>query len=104
MFMGVLTEVSNEDEAKRASTLGAKTIGISNRILHNLTTDLDRAQALRSYLPNDAFVVSESGIYTFNDTLKLRPFCDAYLVGSSVMAQDNIDLAYRALTLGTNKV
>ena len=104
MNMGVLTEVSNEVEAKRASALGAKIIGINNRNLHDLTTDLDRTQVLRSHLPSEAFVVSESGIYTFNDTLKLRPFCDAYLVGSSVMAQDNIDLACRALTLGTNKV
>ena len=102
--MGVLTEVSTEEEAKRATVLGAKVVGINNRNLHDLTTDLNRTQEIRTHLPKDTFVISESGIYSFSDTVKLRPFCDGYLVGSSIMAQDNIDLACRALTLGTNKV
>lgn len=40
--MGVLTEVSNEQELKRAVDLQAKVIGINNRNLRDLTTDLNR--------------------------------------------------------------
>ena len=104
MGMGVLTEVINKDECQRAVKLGAKIIGINNRNLHDLSTDISRTAELRQYLPDDAIVISESGIYTFSDTVKLRPDCDGFLVGSSLMSQDNIDMACRALTMGKNKI
>ena len=102
--MGVLTEVINESEAQRAIALGAKIIGINNRNLHDLSTDITRTGMLRKHLPDDAIVISESGIYTFADTITLRPDCDGFLVGSSIMAQDDIDRACRSLVMGNNKI
>ena len=102
--MGVLTEVINESEAQRAIDLGAKIIGINNRNLHDLSTDITRTRVLRKHLPNDVIVISESGIYTFADTMTLRPDCDGFLVGSSLMAQDDIDRACRSLVMGKNKI
>ncbi|EGU57872.1 bifunctional indole-3-glycerol phosphate synthase/phosphoribosylanthranilate isomerase, partial [Vibrio tubiashii ATCC 19109] len=62
--MGVLTEVSNEQELHRAVELGAKVIGINNRNLRDLSTDLNRtkelAPTIRQLAP-DATVISESG-------------------------------------------
>lgn len=62
--MGVLTEISNEEELARAVNLGARVIGINNRNLRDLTTDLNRtkllAPTLRKLAPN-AVVISESG-------------------------------------------
>lgn len=102
--MGILTEIITPKEAQRAVLLGAKVIGINNRNLHNLSTDINRTIDLRESLPHHVTVISESGIYTFADTVRLRPYCDGFLVGSSLMAQDNIDTACRALTMGQNKV
>ncbi|MDF5425772.1 bifunctional indole-3-glycerol phosphate synthase/phosphoribosylanthranilate isomerase, partial [Vibrio parahaemolyticus] len=65
--MGILTEVSNEEELHRAVKLGARVIGINNRNLRDLSTDLNRtkelAPTIRELAPN-ATVISESGIYT----------------------------------------
>ena len=102
--MGVLTEVITSDEALRATQLGAKVIGINNRNLHDLSTDINRTLALRKSLPNDVTIISESGIYSFTDTVYLRPYCDGFLVGSSLMMQDDIAKACKALTMGHNKV
>ena len=67
--MGILTEVSNEEELQRAVELNAKVIGINNRNLRDLTTDLNRtkelAPKLRELAPQ-ATIISESGIYTIS--------------------------------------
>lgn len=62
--MGVLTEVSNEQELERAIALQAKVIGINNRNLRDLTTDLNRTKQLAPLIPQGTIIISESGIYT----------------------------------------
>lgn len=49
--MGILTEVSNEEELHRAVALNAKVIGINNRNLRDLSTDLNRTKELAPLLP-----------------------------------------------------
>ncbi len=102
--LDVLTEVSNEEELKRAIALDAAIIGINNRNLRDLTTDLATTEALAPHIPADRVVVSESGIYTQQQVRRLSPLVDGFLVGSSLMAEADLDLACRALTLGNNKV
>ena len=105
--MGILTEVSNEEELHRAVKLGARVIGINNRNLRDLSTDLNRtkelAPTIRELAPN-ATVISESGIYTHQQVRDLAEFADGFLIGSSLMAEDNLELAVRKVTLGENKV
>lgn len=105
--MGVLTEVSNEDELHRAVKLGAKVIGINNRNLRDLSTDLNRtkelAPTIRQLAP-EATIISESGIYTHQQVRDLAQFADGFLIGSSLMAEENLELAVRKVTLGQNKV
>ncbi|WP_428774266.1 bifunctional indole-3-glycerol-phosphate synthase TrpC/phosphoribosylanthranilate isomerase TrpF [Vibrio sp.] len=105
--MGILTEVSNEEELHRAAALEAKVIGINNRNLRDLSTDLDRTKQLapkvRELAP-DATVISESGIYTHQQVRDLAQFADGFLIGSSLMAEDNLELAVRKVILGQNKV
>ncbi|MFM2590277.1 bifunctional indole-3-glycerol-phosphate synthase TrpC/phosphoribosylanthranilate isomerase TrpF [Vibrio sp. TBV020] len=105
--MGVLTEVSNEEELHRAVKLGAKVIGINNRNLRDLSTDLNRtkelAPTIRELAP-DAIVISESGIYTHQQVRDLAAFADGFLIGSSLMAEENLELAVRKVILGENKV
>ncbi len=102
--MAILTEVSNEEETQRAIALGAKLIGINNRNLRDLSTDLSRTFELAPLIPDDRLIISESGIYTNKQVREIAPAVDGFLVGSSIMAQDNIDLACRKLTFGDNKV
>ncbi|CCQ11773.1 Indole-3-glycerol phosphate synthase [Pseudoalteromonas luteoviolacea B = ATCC 29581] len=102
--MTVLTEVSNEEETHRALALGANLIGINNRNLRDLSTDLATTEKLRPLINNGAVVISESGIYTHKDVKRLSPIVDGFLVGSSIMAQPNIEEACRQLILGENKI
>jgi indole-3-glycerol phosphate synthase/phosphoribosylanthranilate isomerase len=105
--MGVLTEVSNEEELHRAVALEAKVIGINNRNLRDLSTDLNRTKELAPLireLAPEATVISESGIYTHQQVRDLASYADGFLIGSSLMAEENLELAVRKVTLGENKV
>eukprot|EP00487_Bulimina_marginata_P009276 TRINITY_DN3647_c0_g1_i1.p1 TRINITY_DN3647_c0_g1~~TRINITY_DN3647_c0_g1_i1.p1 ORF type:complete len:179 (+),score=66.40 TRINITY_DN3647_c0_g1_i1:74-610(+) len=87
--MAVLTEVSNE-EVHRALDLNAKIIGINNRDLRDLSTDLATTEKLRKLIPEDRVVISESGIYTHQDVKRLASPCDGFLIGSSLMAEAHV--------------
>ncbi|MDP4537311.1 bifunctional indole-3-glycerol-phosphate synthase TrpC/phosphoribosylanthranilate isomerase TrpF [Alkalimonas collagenimarina] len=102
--MTVLTEVSNEEETKRAVAMNAQLIGINNRDLRDLSTDLDTSIRLRKLIPKNTVVVSESGIYTNQQVRQLSMVADAFLVGSSLMAQPNLALACKKLTRGEHKI
>ena len=102
--LAILTEVSNESERDRAIALNAKLIGINNRNLRDLSTDITRTLQLAPTIPNDRIVISESGIYDHHQIRELAPAVDGFLVGSSIMAEKNIDLACRQLIFGHNKV
>ena len=102
--MDVLTEVIDEEEAKRAATLGAKIFGVNHRNLHDLSIDLTRSSRLAKLAPADAVVVSESGIRDVETVRQLGAHSDGFLVGSQLTSQPDIDLAARELVYGPNKV
>lgn len=102
--LAILTEISNAEERDRAVALGAKLIGINNRNLRDLSTDISRTFDFAPTIPDDRIVLSESGIYTNAQVRELAPAVDGFLVGSSVMAKPDIDLACRELIFGNNKV
>lgn len=102
--LAILTEISTEEERDRAIALDAQLIGINNRNLRDLSTDIARTFDFAPSLPDDRIIISESGIYTNAQVRELAPAVDGFLVGSSVMAEDDIDLACRQLIFGHNKV
>lgn len=102
--LAILTEVSNEQERDRAVALNARLIGINNRNLRDLSTDISRTFDLAPSIPDDRIVLSESGIYNNAQVRELAPAVDGFLVGSSVMAEADIDLACRQLIFGHHKV
>ncbi|BEE08563.1 bifunctional indole-3-glycerol-phosphate synthase TrpC/phosphoribosylanthranilate isomerase TrpF [Aeromonas dhakensis] len=106
--LGVLTEVSNEEELTRAIALGAPVIGINNRDLRDLSVDLARTKQLAAILsqkaPADRVVISESGINHRAQVADLRHHAKGFLVGSSLMAEPDLEAAVRKLVLGQNKV
>ena len=107
--LAVLTEISTYDERDRAIKLNAKMIGINNRNLRDLSTDIARTFDFAPSLPDDRIIISESGIYSNAQVRELAPAVDGFLVGSSLMDPKNnvyqdIDLACRKLIYGNNKV
>ncbi|WP_133406506.1 bifunctional indole-3-glycerol-phosphate synthase TrpC/phosphoribosylanthranilate isomerase TrpF [Parashewanella tropica] len=102
--LDILTEVSNEEELQRAINLDAAIIGINNRNLRDLSTDLDTTRKLAPLIGKDKIIVSESGIYTNQQVKQLAPLVNGFLVGSSLMAEGDLDLACRQLVYGNNKV
>lgn len=106
--LDVLTEVSNEQEVLRACALKAKIIGINNRDLRDLSTDLATTERLvpliKQHAEHQHVIISESGIYTHQDVRRLAPISDGFLVGSSLMSQDNIELAAKQLIYGKVKI
>ncbi|CZF86581.1 bifunctional indole-3-glycerol-phosphate synthase TrpC/phosphoribosylanthranilate isomerase TrpF [Grimontia marina] len=102
--LGVLTEVSNEEELERAIALNAKVVGINNRNLRDLSIDLNRTKELAPRLPEDRIVISESGIYTHQQIRELAPFANGFLIGSSLMAETDVEQAVRRVLYGDNKV
>lgn len=102
--MDVLTEAITTEEVDRALRLGAKILGINHRNLHDLSIDLTRSEQLTRYIPSDVVVVSESGIRDAATVRTLAPHSHAFLVGSQLTGQPDIDRAARELVFGTNKV
>ena len=106
--MGVLTETSNEQEFERALALGAKIIGVNNRNLHDLTVDLNRVVELTEKfsdrIPADVRIISESGIYNHKQIRQLQKVAHGFLIGSSLMGNQDLNNAVRSVIFGENKV
>lgn len=97
--MDVLIEVHNAEELDRAMKLKSPLLGINNRNLKTLKTDIETTRQLAPrVIDADRLVVSESGLYTPED---LASMYDAgarcFLIGESLMRQDDIETATRAL-------
>jgi indole-3-glycerol phosphate synthase len=89
--MSCLVEVHNETELTLALQSGARIIGINNRDLTTMTVDINTTERLRPLIPRDRIVVSESGIKTRKDILKMQSLgIDAVLIGEALMSSNNI--------------
>jgi indole-3-glycerol phosphate synthase len=88
--MDVLVEVHGADELQRALTLDTKLIGINNRNLRTFDTALQTTLDLKSAVPTDRIVITESGIHTQEDVqLMLDNGIYAFLVGESFMRAES---------------
>ena len=96
--LDALVEVHDESELERAIAAGAELIGINNRNLRSFETDLCVTERLAPRIPEGTLVVAESGIFTPEDVGRLqRAGAHAFLVGESLMRQEDLSLALRAL-------
>ena len=96
--LDVLIEVHDESEMERALKLRSSLIGVNNRNLKTLQTDLATTERLAKLLPKDRVLVAESGLKTPADLARMAR-CGArrFLIGESLMRQADVEAATRAL-------
>ena len=98
--MTPLVELHDAEHLQRVLDLGATLIGINNRDLRTMTTDLDHVLRLFDRVPAECVVVAESGIRTRADVERLeRAGIGAMLVGESLLRSADPGAA-AALLLG----
>jgi indole-3-glycerol phosphate synthase len=86
-----LLEVHTEEELKRVLGTPATLIGINNRDLRTFDTDIETTLRLKSLIPEEMTVVSESGIKSRSDVKRLENAgIDAILVGETLVQSENI--------------
>jgi indole-3-glycerol phosphate synthase len=96
--LDVLAEVHDDVELDRALRLGVRMIGINNRNLKTLQTDLATTERLAPEVPADRIVVSESGIRRVEDLDRLAAAgARCFLVGETLMREPDVAEAVRRL-------
>jgi indole-3-glycerol phosphate synthase len=88
--MEPLVEVHDLDELETALSCGAVVIGVNNRDLKTFNVDLQATLDVMKHVPSDTIVVSESGIKTRDDVLRLTEAgVKGFLIGESVVTSEN---------------
>ena len=96
--LDVLAEIHDATELDRALRLPVRLIGINNRNLKTLETDLRTAETLAPEVPGDRIVVAESGIRRTTDLDRLAAAgARCFLVGESLMREPDVAAATRRL-------
>jgi indole-3-glycerol phosphate synthase len=84
--MDVLIETHDAEELTRALRLPSPLIGINNRDLKKMITDLTTTERLAPLVPPDRHVIAESGLVTPADLIRLRAVgARCFLIGESLM-------------------
>jgi indole-3-glycerol phosphate synthase len=96
--MDVLIEVHDEHEMERALRLKSPLIGVNNRNLKTMKTDLATTERLAHLVPMDRILISESGLNTEADLARMANVgARCFLIGEALMRQENLEDATRSI-------
>ena len=99
--MDVLAESHDAEELGRALKLRTRLIGINNRNLRTMQTSLETTVDLAKLVPKDRAIVGESGYKLHADLMRIAGHgVKRFLVGESLLRQDDLAEATRALMHG----
>ncbi len=92
--MDVLIEVHNKPELDRALRLQSRLIGINNRNLKTLKTDIKTTKQLAGKLPYDRLLICESGLNSADDLADMATVgARCFLIGEALMRQPDVEQA-----------
>ncbi len=96
--MDVLIEVHDATELERATHLKSPLMGINNRNLKTFETTLDTSRTLSKMVPADRMIVCESGLNSPDELADMARYgARCFLIGESLMRQDDVEAATRTL-------
>ncbi len=99
--MEALVEIHDKAELTKAIYAGADIIGINHRNLQTFEMNMNLSYELIPLIPNGKIIVAESGIYEHGQLEDLnKAGVDAFLVGESLMRQDDVEAALKKLKNG----
>jgi indole-3-glycerol phosphate synthase len=88
--MEPLVEVHSGEELERVLSAGARIIGVNNRDLRDFQVHLETSLELVEAIPDECIAVSESGLHTNEDLVRLRRAgFDAFLIGEYLMKRED---------------
>lgn len=100
LSMDALVEVHNLDEMERVRNMGATLIGVNNRDLHSFAVSLDVSRLLIKHAPQDAIIISESGLKTRKDIEGLKQLgFRGFLIGETLMKSADAEKSLMELTV-----
>lgn len=100
--LDVLIEVHDQKEIERAFNLKSTLIGINNRNLKTLKTDIKTSKILAPLIPSDYTLISESGLKKNKDLIELAKYgFKGFLIGESLLNTVDISNATKKI-LNTN--
>jgi len=98
LSLDALVEVHTSDELRRSIAAGATLIGVNNRDLRTFNVSLDTSVQLAGEAPAGVLLISESGLNSRADLLKLQAAgYVGFLIGESLMRADEPGFALRSL-------
>jgi indole-3-glycerol phosphate synthase len=99
--MEALVEVHDKPDLVKAIYAGSDIIGINHRNLQTFEMNMNLSYELIPLIPNGKIIVAESGIYEHGQLEDLsKAGVDAFLVGESLMREDNEEEALKKLKFG----
>ena len=88
--LSAIVETHDGNEIRTAMNVGAEIIGVNNRNLNDFTVDIENSIGLRRCVSGDVIFISESGIKTPEDVMRLKENdVDAVLIGETLMKCDD---------------